>query len=298
MPNSITLFDYNADWALKENFIDPRSNPGYLTREEVLAFFGASGVDGAELSDDYWADCSAAQLRQLASDAGLPIFSYIFNTDLAVPADQRRAVVDRVRSMLDRTVEMGARFAFVLPLFTKQGLPLDEQRAWLVEGLQECAEYAGSIGVRIIFENCDWAPIRPLMSRGKDCVNICRAVGSPHFRLACDVGAPIFVEEDPLATVREMIPYSAHVHLKNFRPVGSEEKVQRYIQANNGQRYAGTRLDVGIIDITTIVSQLRRMNYNGSLLVEYQGEEDPRPALEHNLEYLRRVLGEKKGTVT
>ncbi len=290
MPHSITLFDYNADWALKENFLDPRSIPGYLTREEVLAFFGALGVAGAELSDDYWADCSAAQLKQLASDAGIAIFSYLFNTDLAVPSDQRRAVIDRVRSMLDRTAEMGAGFAFVLPLLTKQGIPLEEQRAWLVEGLRESAEHAGSVGVTIIFENCDWLPIRPLMGRGRDCVEICKAVDSPHFRLICDVGAPIFVEEDSLATLHEMIPYAAHVHLKNFRPLGSDEKVQRYIEADGGRRYYGTVLDAGIMDIKKIVSELHRLGYEQSLLIEYQGEDDPRPALEHNLEYLKGLL--------
>ena len=291
MGHTITLFDYSADWALTENFVDPRSIPGYLTREEVLAFFGASGADGAELSDDYWADCSAAQLKQLASNAGLPIFSYLFNTDLAVPAEQRRVVVDRVRSMLDRTAEMGAQFAFVLPLFTKQGLPLDEQRAWLVEGLQDCAEHAKSIGLTIIFENCDYAPIRPLMGRGRDCVEICKAVGSPHFRLVCDVGAPLFVGDDPLETVREMIPYSAHVHLKNLRPVASNEKVQRFIEADSGQRYTGTLLDAGMVDIEAVVSELRRSGYEGPLMVEYQGEDDPRPALEHNLQYLKGLLG-------
>ena len=290
MPNPITLFDYNADFALKEYSIERRSGPGYLTREEVLAFYGTQSVDGLEIRHDYWRDCSPAHLKQLASDAGVPIFSYLFDTDLAVPPDQRPAVIDRVRSLLDRTAEMGAQFSFVLPVMAKQGLPLDDQRGWLADGLRESAEHGGSIGVTIISENCDWGPIRPLMGRAKDCRDLCATVDSPHFRLIADVGAPLFVEEDSLEALRTMLPYAAHVHLKNFRAVASDEKV-RFIEANSGQRYTGTLLDAGIVDIKAVVSELRRFGYEGPLMVEYQGEDDPRPALEHNLQYLKGLLG-------
>lgn len=292
MPNPITLFDYNADWALKENFIEPKPTPGYLTREDVLAFFGTLSVDGVELRHDYWKDCSAAHLKQLAEDAGVPIFSYLFDDDLAVPPDQRPPVVDRVRSLLDRTVEMGARFAFFLPLLAKQGIPLEEQRGWVVDGLGQCAEHAGSADVTLICENCDWEPIRPLMGRGKDCRDICAAVDSPHFRLICDVGAPLFVLEDPVETLRVMAPYAAHIHLKNFRLVAPDEKSQRYREADDGQSYTGTVLDGGIVDIETIVSELRRLGYEGSLLIEYQGVDDPREPLRHNVECLKNLLSQ------
>ncbi len=291
MTNPITLFDYNTDWVLKEYSIEPGSGPGYLTREEVLAFYGTQPVDGMEIRHDYWRDCSPAHLKQLASDAGSPIFSYLFDTDLAVPPDMRPAVVDRVRFLLDRTAEMGAQYAFVLPVMAKQGLPLDDQRGWLADGLRECAEYGGSIGVMMICENCDWAPIRPLMGKAADCRDLCVTVDSPHFRLIADVGAPLFVEEDSLEALRTMLPYAAHVHLKNFRAVASDEKVQRVIQANSGQRYTGTLLDAGIVDIKAVVAELRSFGYEGALMVEYQGEDDPRPALEHNIKYLKGLLG-------
>lgn len=292
MSNPITLFDYNTDFVLKDYAIEARTTPGYLTREEVLAFYGTQPVDGMEIRHDYWKDCSPGHLKKLASEAGLPIFSYLFDTDLALPPDQRPPVVDRVRSLLDRTAEMGARYAFVLPVMAKQGLPLDDQRGWLVDGLRESAEHGGSVGVTVISENCDWGPIRPLMGRGADCRDVCAKVDSPHFRLIADVGAPLFVEEDSLDALRTMLPYAAHVHLKNFRAVGAEENVHRFIEANSGQRYTGTLLDAGIVDIKAVVSELRSSGYEGALMVEYQGEDDPRPALEHNLEYLKGLLGE------
>ena len=291
MSNPINLFDYDADWALTENFLTPKSTPGYLTKEEVVAFFGTLGVDGVELKDEYWGNSSASQVKKLASDAGLPIFTYWSARDLVLPPDQQQAIVKHIHSLLDKTAEMGCKFASIVPALAKQGIPLSEQRAWLIEGLRQCAQYGGSIGLTLICENCDWDPIRPLMGRGADCRDICAAVDSPHFQLVYDVGAPLFVGEDPLATLPEMIPYAANVHLKNFRPVGSDEKVERYMVANGGQRYTGTLLDEGIVDIEAIVSQLHRVGYDGCFLIEYQGEDDPRSALRHNVDYLKRLLG-------
>ena len=275
MRHAINLFDYDADWALKEDFITPRSTPGYLTREEILTFIGTLGVDGVELKDEYWGNCSAAHVKKLASDAGLPIFTYWSTRDLALPPDQQRAVVNGVRALLEKTAEMDSPYSSIIPALAKQGIPLSEQRAWLVEGLRQCAEYGGSVGLTLTSENCDWDPIRPLMGRGSQCREICEAVDSPHFRLVYDVGAPLFVGENPLDTLGEMIPYAVNVHLKNFRLLGSDEKVERYIQADDGRRFTGTVLDKGVVDIQAVVSELHRAGYEGSFLIEYQGEDDP-----------------------
>ena len=297
MRNAINLFDYDADWALKEDFLTPRSTPGYLTREEVIAFFGTLEIDEVELKDEYWGKCSAAYIKQVTSEAGLPISTYWAARDLALPPDQQQAVVKGVCALMDKISEMGARYTSLVPALAKQGIPLSEQRDWLVEGLRQCAEYGGSIGLTLSCEDCDWDPIRPLMGGGRECREICEAVDSPHFRLVYDVGAPLFVGEDPLVTLREMMPYATNVHLKNYRPISPNEKVGRYLDANDGQRYTGALLDQGIVDIPAIVSELHRLGYDGPLLIEYQGEEDPRTALRYNLDYLKGLLA-KSGTGT
>jgi hypothetical protein len=52
----------------------------------------------------------------------------------------------------------------------------------------------------------------------------------------------------------------------------------------------GTVLDGGLVPIPAILDHLRQMNYPGALLIEYQGENDPRVALPYNIEYLRRQM--------
>ena len=292
MQNAISVTDYNGDWALIEGFQHPRSKPGYLSREEIIAFYGTLGVDGLELSHCYWDDCSPAALRNLAADCGLPIVCYLFEVDLTLPSTERRHSLDVAFSLLDRTAELEASLAMIVPAFVKEGVPLREQRSWLIEALHDCAERADSLGLTCVVENFDDPPARPFLSRGADCREICAEVDSPAFRLIYDSGAPQFIGETPLETLIEMAPFLVHVHFKNNRSVRPGENVGRDLESESGQLYTGTVLDRGEVDLGPVMAELNRMRYDGYFLIEYQGEEDPRTAMRHNVEYLRRLMKE------
>ena len=295
MQNLIALTDYDGEWALKEGFQEPRSTPGYLSREEIVASFGRLGVEGLELSDCYWGDCSPAYIKRLAADCGLTLICYLFEADLTVPSSERQTSLDSAFALLDRTAELGAGLAMIVPAFAKDAVPLAEQRGWLVEGLRQCAEHAMSIGVTLVTENFDDPPARRLMSRGSDCREICARVDSPAYRLIYDCGAPQLIGADPLDTLLQMAPFIVHVHLKNNRRIAPGEEAERYYESDSGQRYAGTVLDGGHLNLRRIMVELNRMQYEGYLLIEYQGVEDPRIALQHNVEYVRRLMEEDSG---
>lgn len=287
-----TCVDYNADWALKERFFHPKSVPGYLTREEVIVFYGSLGLAGVELMHGYWDDYPAAKLKALAAATGLPIVSYIIFVDLITPPAERQPSLDTAFALLDRTAELGAPFAMLVAATQPSSAPLSQQRGWLAEGLRTCAEHAEQVGVTVLAENIDFPPLRHLMGRGTDCRDMCAEVASPAFRLIFDACASVFVDEDPLETLHVMWPYVAHVHVKNCHRLAAGESAARALAADNGRQYAGTDLDHGAIDIPSILQELRRLKYDGDLLFEYQGEADPRVAMPHNLSYLRRLLSE------
>jgi len=301
LKNSITLFDYNADWALKEGYLDPKPVPGFMTREEVIDLYRSLGVDGVEIREDYWGDCATSYLKEITVKRGLPIHSYIFTADLSVPAvEQRKAAIDRVRYLLDRTAELGARIAMIFPGEVKTGYELARLRSWIIEGLIQCADHARKNGLTLAFENIDYPPWRPIHGTAEQCVEICEAVNSPGLRLICDPCAALFVEQDPLALLKTMFPYMVHVHLKNSREVIRAEKAMRTRGTVGGRVLTGTVLDGGLVPIPAILQELRQMQYSGALLIEYQGENDPRVALPYNIEYLRRQMRlggeESKGT--
>jgi sugar phosphate isomerase/epimerase len=286
----ITIGDYSSDWALTERAQDPRTTAGYLTREQVIEFYGSLGVDGVELNDPYWYDYTPSQLKQLAADAGLSIVAYTAFIDLAVPSNLRQRALDQFSAMSERTLEMGSSRIYVIPVVVKPDFFLDEQRGWLIENLQKASERASTMGLTIISENIDYPPARPLMGRGSDCRDICAEVGSVAFRLTYDSAASVFVGDDSLQTLKEMSPYMAHVHIKNLRPLSPGERRERFRDAEDGTRYTGTTLDSGIIPIPAIIGELKELGYTGFLQIEYQGEDDPRVALRHNVEYLRALL--------
>jgi len=72
MPNRICVVDYACEWALKDRYQNqvPRSRPGCMSREDVVAFYGTLGVDGIELMHFYWHDYPAAELRKLTGSHG------------------------------------------------------------------------------------------------------------------------------------------------------------------------------------------------------------------------------------
>jgi sugar phosphate isomerase/epimerase len=286
----ITSVDYNSDWALKERFFHPKAAPGYMTREEVIAFYGTLGLDGVELMHSYWDDCPPVRVKQLLADARLPIAAYIFFVDLVVPTADRRPALDAAFALLDRTAELGAPLAMIVAATRPSDAKLDLQRGWLVDGLRTCAEQANAIGVTLVAENIDFPPLRPLIGRGADCRDLCAEVASPAFRLIYDACAPLFVEEDPLETLRVMAPYVVHVHVKNCRPLAPGEASPRQLASVSGRLYTGTALDTGLIDFRPILAELDRLGYDGRILLEYQGEEDPRIALQRSVAYLRELL--------
>ena len=292
MAKKITLFDYNADWALKDYFTDPKPTSGYLTREEVIEFYGTLGVDGVELTHAYWGDCPIDYVKNLAENAGIPIVSYMFVVDMAWPsATERRKAVDHARSLIDRTAELGASIAMIFPGSWKEGISLEELRQWAVEGLQLCAEQAHSAGITLAMENIDYALWRPLHGSAQQCREICEFVDHPSFRLIYDACASLFLEEHPLDVLKIMAPYLVHVHLKNSRLVLPGEKLDRYRDSIGGRRLTGTVLDGGCVEIPRVLTELENLQYEGGFLVEYQGQNDPRPALKYNVEYLQRQLG-------
>lgn len=87
-----------------------------------------------------------------------------------------------------------------------------------------------------------------------------------------------------------MKPYVGMVHVKNYRPIQQDEGVSRYLDSDGGHRYVGCRLNEGVIDIPEALTELEKMDYVGHLLIEYQGETNPREALAANIAYLRNTM--------
>lgn len=290
MRNPITMIDFNCDWFLKDHHLTPRPTSGDMDREEIIRFLGTLDVDAIELMHDYWKDLPAESVRRIADDAGMPIFCYIFVLDLAVPPAERAQAIEDIKGILDRITDLGAPMGMIVPGLVKENYQLDEQRTWMIEGLCRCAELADNSHITLVAENIDFAPARPLMGLAADCLAICDAVDSPAFRLIFDAGACVVSHEDPVAALRTMAPRISHVHAKNNRRVNPAEPAERFLESEQGSRLAGCNLDEGEVDLSPLLAELARSGYEGSIAIEYQGEQDPRETLPHNVRFLRNLM--------
>ena len=146
--------------------------------------------------------------------------------------------------------------------------------------------------MKIVIENLDSAPARPLTGRASLVTAICQEIDSPGLGRIYDCGATRFVDEDPFDALEQSMPYLVHVHLKNNRLLRAEEAVERYVDADSGRRYVNTALEDGDIDIARVLKELNRRQYDGYMLIEFQGEEDPRGAMRRNVKYVKRLMQE------
>jgi len=291
----ISVSDYNADWAYIEQYQHPRPFAGYLTPQDVIRYYGTLNLDAVEYTHSYWSHIDAAEARTVASDQGLAISCYVFPADLVQPPETLQSEVDKAKALLDRTATLGAPFAMITPGMAKPGVSLAEQESWMVEGLRRCAEHAANVGVIACIENLDYPPGRPLSGTPAQCRRICSRVDSPGLRLIYDCGATLFVDTPALEALETMRPATVHVHLKNSRPVREGEHPQRFLDSDAGIRYTGCFLNEGAVDIRAVVTKLAKDQYQGYLLIEYQGELDPRSASETNVLYLRELLRKIEG---
>lgn len=292
MRNKITVSDYCSDWVIKDKYVDPKPTLGYLDVKEVIGYYSSLEVDAVELGDTYWCDYDPKDVKRICEDAGFPIYSYNIFSDFALPDEYRKTSVEQVRRLLDRTAALGAGKALIFPLTLKMNIDMDTQRSWLVEGLREGAEYAKSIGIKLCIENWDDPIGRPLMGSISQIIGLYKDVDSEGLALIYDDGATPFVKDDPIAMLREIAPYVEHIHIKNCRKVHPYEKIERSRADDEGQRFTGTLLSEGMIDIPKVLEEVKKIDYSGYISIEYQGMDFPVHALRKNIEYYNELTKE------
>jgi sugar phosphate isomerase/epimerase len=240
--------------------------------------------------DEYWHDCTPKYLRTLTNDLGLSITCYVFFVDLALPDKERQEQIDAGRRLLDRTAAIGTSRAMIVPAMFKRDFSYSEQRSWVIEGLRVLAEHAESLELKLLAENIDYPPVRPLMGSGTQCRYICEQVDSPAFRLIYDSGCSLAVNEDPIETLQTMSPYLYHVHVKNSRRLGPHEQAERSMKSETGERYVSAPLGDGLVNTSQVIRELDKIGYSGPILLEYQGE-DPLRALPIDVSFLQGLKG-------
>jgi sugar phosphate isomerase/epimerase len=236
---------------------------------EFMDFCAEQGCEGAELTSYYFP-------KEVDRDYLLRIRRHGFLRGLAISGTAvgnvftwpRGEKLDRevaaVKGWIDRAVIMGAPHVRIFAGNLQEGMTKEEARGLCVEAIEACCEYAGERGVFLGLENHGG-----IVSEPDDLWAIVRRVRSPWFGVNLDTGN--FHTADPYGDLERFVPYAVNVQVK----------VE--IQRRGGQKEAA--------DLERLVGMLKAGRYQGYVVLEYEGAEDPWEAVPRELRRLKGLMG-------
>jgi sugar phosphate isomerase/epimerase len=245
---------------------------GTMDMHGFIDFAASQNVDGVELLDYFWADkeVQLPQIKKQIADAGLELAVYSVGNDFFQP--DRKVWEKQMADLLQGIDTANALEVGLMRVFSgnhKEGYTLSDGMEWIIEGLNDGAEYARQHGVVLALEN------HGLMAGRSDQVReIIERVNSPSLRANLDTGNFLLVGEDPTDAAHALSDLVALVHLKDFAKAPEGQTAHVY-KGLDGVPYTGAVVGEGQVDLPHIVSILREAGYDGWLSLEYEGGQDP-----------------------
>jgi sugar phosphate isomerase/epimerase len=214
------------------------------------------------------------RIKSQCDRLGLGISTLICGNDFALPkiADRAAHVANMVRDIHD-AVAVGIPHLNVFTGYHRDGADPEREVARVVDCFREVMPVAEAEGITLCIEN--HSSVHP---DADGLLALLRAVGSPNLRPNPDPSnfLPNFTELPP--ALREPIykdtakiaPLAANAHLKirDFTPDG----------------------DHAHLDVPRILSILKQAGYNGWIVLEYFGDDDPHEPNALGVALLRRLL--------
>ncbi len=245
--------------------IDP-SDPNAIDMFDFIDFCADHRCDGTELTSYFFPkdvdNDYLLKIRRHAYLRGIPISGTAVGNNFALPKGEARdRQIADVKKWVDHAAVMGAPHIRVFAGAAK-GIDDATARKMCISALEECCEYAGSKGIFLGIENHGGIVAQP-----EGLVEIVKAVQSPWFGVNLDTGN--FHTDDPYAALEMCAPWAVNVQVKvDMRAKGKPSEPA---------------------DLDRIAEMLRKVNYQGYVVLEYEAKEDARKAVPGYLEKLRAV---------
>jgi sugar phosphate isomerase/epimerase len=166
-------------------------------------------------------------------------------------------------------------------------VPADVARGWMGETLALCVEEATPRGIHVTIESLGLQP--SVCCRSDHLATICEIAG-PGLKLTYDCGNPILGGEDPLASLDRIANRVVHAHFKDWTIVERPVQPDPFTYSGgDGRWFRGAVLGDGMVDLPGALARLQALGFDGHISVEYEGSEEPWPAIERGLRYLRSL---------
>ena len=251
--------------------------PGYAL-EDVFSTAGELGFDSVELdigaefeTSEMWTESGRRQIAAWQSESGAELSSvclgalwtYSFGDG---DAGVRTTARDATLHTIEACAEVGARW-ILLPVTPGADVSDEEAVAHWIEEVGACAEKAAECEVFLALENVG----RGYAQSAEGLLEIASAVNSPWVRAYYDFGNGLSLGNDPVA----------EMHL-----LGTD-----WITILHAKDPGGQLLGEGKVDFAAVVDAVKKIGYDGYIVLETPGTDDPRGAAQHNLAFLRKGFG-------
>jgi sugar phosphate isomerase/epimerase len=180
----------------------PETDPPDLTRlaihtmtskpwslAQCIEGYAAAGVGAISIWRNVLAPVGAAEAAKMLDAAGMAVPALVRGGFfVADAAEQRQAAIDENKRIIEEAATIGAANV-VLVVGAAPGIPLDQARQQVTDGIAAIADDAAAASVNLAIE-----PLHPMYADNRSCVNtmtqarqICETLDHPSVGIACDV---------------------------------------------------------------------------------------------------------------
>lgn len=223
------------------------------------------GLEGTELTSYYFPPgfdrAYLINLKRCCFELGLDVSGTAVGNDFGVRDPAKRAEqISLVKTWIEHAEVLGAPVIRIFAGHAEEGCAREEAHRLMVEGIEECCDYAGRHGVFLALEN-HGGPT----ADADGLLRFVNDIQSPWFAVNMDTGN--FHSADIYADLARIAPYAANVQVKVM---------------TSGPDGKATPSDFG-----RLAAILRDAGYRGYIVLEFEESEDPRVACPKWMKQLR-----------
>jgi sugar phosphate isomerase/epimerase len=243
---------------------------GSLEMPGFLDYCASQGLAGAELTAYFFPEsidfAYCRKIKRQAHLLGIDLTGGAIgnNFTFAPGSDKAKEQLEYTKLWIDRYAEMGIPAIRVFAGNPGKDLPIDQAIPNIIANLSEALVHAETRGVLLGMENHDFT------TNVERFVQIVSAIDSPWLGSTFDSGN-VEPQIDPYEQMERLAPYAITAQIKAM------------IKTTSGKEAT---------DFVRVLQILKRANYRGYIVLEYEEEEDPYQAVPRHLESLRKAMVE------
>ena len=254
------------------------------------------GFDGVEFVAMDWmnglTDEDLKKVGQYTRDKGLE------TVDLCVGADflngsngDVEEEIKNVCAYVDKAALLGVKMMRHdigrAPIGRKHGIGYAYNLERMAYACKKITEYAQTKGIMTMTENHGY------YSQDADRIaSLIDAVDHDNFGVLLDLGNFMCADEDPVLSASRLVPYTVHVHCKDFLYKKGNEinPGATWFTSRGGNYLRGAIIGHGEAKIAQSLSILKNSGYDGYISIEFEGVEDNLYGIALGLENVKRFV--------